>query len=184
MLKKKFPFFLFVLLPAFVFASPGKDSLRIRNCTIPLPVWWQEIPASVPDSVTSLELLRNYCEPFKNDSGENKLYIKSLFLGFQKLDLFPAYAADVYYDLGEYDEAINIYKTILPCTPGEQGRSAEWECYCYYKIGKCYEAKKDRDAALEWYRKAIEPRFKNGVSSSIYKEALCAYRCLMNIRCD
>lgn len=178
-----------LFLNSFVFAAPAaiKDSLKIRDCFVPLPQWWNEIEINLPDSITSLQLLTDYSDQLKTDilSG-NKAFIKAMFLGLQKLNVFPAYAGDAYFDIGNYDEALIVYKKILLCTANEKGRSDEWECCLYYKIGKCYDAKKDRENALTWYRLAIATRFEKGNSATVawYDQALCAYRCLMNIRCD
>jgi tetratricopeptide (TPR) repeat protein len=186
MIKKVFLFSIFVFLHAFVFAGE-RDSLKIRDCYVPLPEWWNEVQITLPNSVTSLDLLKSYCEPFKKDtSAEKKIFIKSMLLGLQKLNIFSAYAGDAYFDIGKYDEAISIYKKIIPCTANEKGRSDEWKCYLYYMTGKCYEAKKDKENALTWYRLAIAPQFEKGNEATVarYKKALCAYRCLMNIQCD
>lgn len=186
-MKKKIILLLLLLSPFFVSAGSASDSLKVRNCYVPLPAWWSEVKLTLPDSITSLELLQQYSETLRKDTAMgNNYFIKSMMLGIEQLNIFPAYIGDAYFEIGEYDEAIAVYEHILPCTKYEKGRSAEWECYLYYMIGKCFEMKKDKENALVWYRKAIDVKFQKGnpATADRYNTALCAYRCLMNIRCD
>jgi len=159
-----------------------KDSILIHNCNVTLPIWWNNVTISLPDSINSIDDLRDYCFNIKDSSSKVKLW----YLGIEKMDLFPSYIGDAWLDIGRFDEAINLYQKILPCVANEKGRKSEWECFLYYKIGKCYEGKKDSNAAIEWYRKAIDQKFsiESGKTKVNYELALCAYRCLMNIRCD
>ena len=181
---KLFLFLVFLLSGSIVHAA---DSLLIRNCYVPMPGWWNKADITIPDSVTSRELLDQYADLFFDDTTNGRRsFIKIYFIGSQKLALFPSYVGDACYHATRYDEAIAVYYSALKCCVNEKGRSDEWECYLYGMIGKCLEEKKDMEAALIWYRKAIDPRFEKGneTTKSNYKIALCFYRCLMNIRCD
>lgn len=163
-------------------ATPEKDSTLIHNCNLSLPIWWNNVNIALPDSINSIDDLRLYCFNIKDSSSKIKLW----YLGIKKMDLFPSYIGDAWFDIGRFDEAANFYQKILACVINEKGRSNEWECYLYYKIGKCYEGKKENNVAIEWYRKAIDQKFsiEVGKTKVNYELALCAYRCLMNIRCD
>jgi tetratricopeptide (TPR) repeat protein len=159
-----------------------KDSTLIHNCNVNLPSWWNNVNISLPDSINSVDDLRVYCFTIKDTSSKVKLW----YLGIKKMDLFPSYIGDAWFDIGRYNDALNLYQKILPCVVNEKGRSNEWECYLYYKIGKCYEGRKENNVAIEWYRKAIDQKFsvESGKTKINFELALCAYRCLMNIRCD
>lgn len=178
-----FYFFLLAGQSAFCnVATPEKDSTLIHNCNLSLPIWWNNVNIALPDSINSIDDLRLYCFNIKDSSSKIKLW----YLGIKKMDLLPSYIGDAWFDIGLFDDAINLYQKILPCVANEKGRSNEWECYLYYKIGKCYEGKKENNLAIEWYRKAIDQKFsiESGKTKVNYELALCAYRCLMNIRCD
>lgn len=189
MSKKTCCFLFLVLLQCCIAALPVRSTgfPSDKDCHVPLSPWWNEVKVSLPDSIVSLDMLRAYCDSLQKDSSStDKIFLKTMFTGIQRLDLFPAYFGDAFFEMKDYDDAILVYEAIIPCAANEQGRSLEWECYLYMMIGKCYEAKKDKETALTWYRKAIDPRFKNSTPATLekYEEALCLYRCLMNIRCD
>lgn len=161
---------------------PIGDSSQVHNCTLKHPSWWYDVHVSLPDSINSIEDLQFYCAKFK----DSLIIIKLWYIGMKKMDLFAAHIGDQWFKIGEYNEAISFYKSILPCTTNEKGRGLEWESYLFYKIGKCYEEKNEKDLAVEWYRKAIDQKYTTDTPKTMnnYQLALCAYRCLMNIRCD
>jgi tetratricopeptide (TPR) repeat protein len=158
------------------------DSIKIHDCYVTLPESVDAVTVSLPDSINSIEDLWSYTRTLKDTLQQ----IKSWYTGIHKMDLFPAYLGDAWFNLHRYDEALALYKQLLRCTSNEHGRSMEWECYLYYKTGQCYELKNQKDTAIDWYRKAIAKEFSSepGKTKSYYQLALCAYRCLMNIRCD
>jgi tetratricopeptide (TPR) repeat protein len=162
--------------------SSNKDSSLIHNCDVPLPSWWSTVSVSLPDSINSIDDLRDYSSLFKDSLVVMKLW----YTGIKRMDLFPAYIADAWFNTRHYDAALSMYKQMLPCIENEKGRREEWECYLCYMIGKTYESKKEKEQAIEWYRKAIDQKFSlaGGKTKATYELALCAYRCLMNIRCD
>ena len=79
-----------------------KDSTLIHNCNITLPVWWNNVTISLPDSINSIDDLRDYCFNIKDSSSKVKLW----YLGIQKMDLFPSYIGDAWFDIGRFDDAI------------------------------------------------------------------------------